>query len=283
MPELIQSALIGAGSTLLAAAVGVVAIVIQLGRQGSLNRQSIAEAEKRRLRSAMYEEVEVATSRLVETQANFIGKLLLAMQEIKMASILHAKGERYQVPTSRIIHLNELKSDLMGEVSAVISLIERRQFVAPEILVFRSAIESAVHGFKVKFEESFFKAGMIALPVDLPNGEGTYPYGPLSLNLAEELETLVFAMIGDLHGVAAYVGDFAIEMQNLLVADLFGSEVAHRTPIDPKYRPVTLANAGAMERYFADETPWGAWIKEQEAVAKERFEAAQENQTTHKP
>ena len=97
-------------------------------------------------------------------------------------------------------------------------------------------------------------------------------YNPPTPEDADELHSMAMAIVDDLSNVAAYVEDFSVEMQNLLVADLFGSRVEHRRPIDPSYRVITLRDAAPLERYFLEETEWGRWVTEEEARAVERLE-----------
>ena len=258
---------ISAGATLVAALIGVGAIVWQIGRQGDLNRKSIGDAESRRLKSRMYEEVEVACAAGSDAAAAFPSGLLGATQQIQMAAYAHRDGENVPIPRARIMELSGLKSELGLATIGLIDLIERRQFIDPRVLIFRSALQSALHDIQKKYDTQFFRAGMIGLPVDLPDGSGTYPYGPLTPDLADSLQKLSFGIVEHVHDVTMYAADFSVEAQNLLVADLFGSRVEHRKPIDPRRRVITLDAYEELERHFLEHTDWGRWVRENEANA----------------
>ena len=266
MPETVVGALIGAGGTLLAAFIGIAAIIVQMGRQGKLNRVSIEESERRRLRSKMYEEVEIASAELAAAVASLASKLVFASQEINVAAQSHNEGRQYPLPRSRIMEIDRCRHEFESALINLIGLIERRQFISPDILVFRTALHSSRHEFQSKYDRQYFRAAMIALPIDLPDASGAHPYGPLSPDLAQSLDKLTMELVDELHTMASYSGDFSIEMQNYLVADLFGTSIEHRRPSNPKFRVVTLKDAAELEDFFLMETAWGKWVREQEAA-----------------
>src|SRR5688572_6990342 len=90
-PE-VKAATIGGGATLFAAGLGALAIVGQIRRQGRLNRESVAENERRRLKSKMYEEVAAACAACSDAQSEYLSKLLLAVQEVQVAAYSRRDG-----------------------------------------------------------------------------------------------------------------------------------------------------------------------------------------------
>lgn len=271
MTETVLAALIGGGATLTAAVVGALTIVGQIARQGQLNRESVAENERRRLKSKLYEEVEAACNAYGDAQASFLSKLLLASQEIQIAAYSERDGYRYAVPQGRIMELSRLSGDLHTAAIDLVMLIERRQFIDPKLIVFRTALNAALHPVRKAFQDEFFGPAMRMLPTDRPDGEGIFPYTPPSPEDADQLNDIALRIAKHLSTAVGYVEDFAIEMQNLLVADLFGTNVVHRIPMDPAERVIRLDQAEALERYFIQETEWGRWVAQEEAKALARL------------
>lgn len=266
-----KAAAIGGASTLLAAVVGAIVIFFQIGRQGKLNRESVAENERRRLKSKMYEEVEAACDALADAHSVYQSKLLIATQELQLAAYTHRDGRNYSIPRARIMELVDLNGKFQAALIGLIFLIERRQFIAPNILVFRSALNAAAYGASETFHKKLFPSGMTMFPADRPDGEGIYPYIPPTPDDADALHSLALTVIGHLHDVIAYAEDFSVEMQNLLVADLFGTTVLHRRPIDPNIRVVKIEDTSELEHYFNEETEWGRWAAAEEAKVAERI------------
>ena len=266
-----DSTWIEAGATLSAAAIGVGAILFQLAKQGRLNRESVAENEQRRLKSRMYEEVETACNAFIEANARYLSRLISDTQQIQIASYSKRDERPFSVPTARIMDLARLKSEYQTASIGMVMLIERRQFIAPSILIFRTALAAANHDAEQKFTNLFFGPGMPAFPSDRPDGQGVFPYTPPLPEEADALAEIAFLIVGDLQTAVSYVEDFSVEMQNLLVADLFGAKVKHRVPIDPACRVVRLEDAKSLERYFLEETDWGRMIQHEEAKALARF------------
>jgi hypothetical protein len=64
-------------------------------------------------------------------------------------------------------------------------------------------------------------------------------------------------LLAALDDIQSYAEDFLVELQNILLGDLFGYSVSHRAPIDPNSRVVSLANFDELEGWFNNSTPWG--------------------------
>ena len=62
-------------------------------------------------------------------------------------------------------------------------------------------------------------------------------------------------------------------MQNLLLQELFGQCVANRQPIDPRLKVITLDEAGKLIRYFYEDTPWGASVRDTQTRVKAQLDA----------
>lgn len=68
-----------------------------------------------------------------------------------------------------------------------------------------------------------------------------------------------------------YAEDFLVELQNILLGDLFGHAVSHRAPIDPNSKVVSLANCDELEAWFNNSTPWGKHCAKVQAETRQRL------------
>lgn len=68
-----------------------------------------------------------------------------------------------------------------------------------------------------------------------------------------------------------YAEDFLVELQNILLGDLFGNAVSHRAPIDPNSKVVSLANFNELNLWFNNSTPWGRHCAALEEETRQRF------------
>lgn len=261
-------AALGGLTTLAAAGLATWGILYQIARQGELNRASIADSEKRRLKSEFWNETEEKVAKLTEASSRFAAALLTSSSQVEIAARLHEAGNHYPPPTTRIMDLAALHTDYSNALIDLIQLIERRQFISSDILVFRTALNAASHPIREKFTRDFFTLGMPMLPVDLPNGSGTYPYSPPTTEDAAQLKGIAFSIQENLADIGAYVSDLLVEMQNYLLTDLFETNVPTRVPIDQRKKVISLADAPELEEYFLNKTEWGRSVKEIEAAAK---------------
>src|SRR3546814_14969094 len=71
-------------ATLLAAGVGVVAILNQIRAQAKQNRESIAENEKRKIKAQMFAGTTQRVQQLGSDAASAVGLICAALQEIKI-------------------------------------------------------------------------------------------------------------------------------------------------------------------------------------------------------
>ncbi len=74
--------------------------------------------------------------------------------------------------------------------------------------------------------------------------------------------------------LSMYVTDFQVEMQNLLLADLFGHKADHRKPIDPRKFVVRLDQRDALMQRFQDDTDWGRLEQASNENVRRRLAAA---------
>lgn len=266
-----KAALIGALSSVGVAGIGIVGLISQLRKQGDQNRENVAEVERRRIKAQMYEEAERVCAKFANTSGEFVAKMLSSGQEILMTARAHASKASYAEPSARLMTLSELRTNLETATINVIFLVENRRFVEPNIVVFRSALSSAMHDLQRTFAENYFDLALRSMPMTRPDGD-TFAYTPPSIEDATLLWKTTLDTVEFSHELSSYVEDFMIELQNFLVSDLFGKKVPYRQPIDPDLKVIRIDNSEDLERYFLNETNWGRRMKRHEEHARKRFE-----------
>lgn len=252
-----KAAIVGGGSTIFAAAVGALAIILQIRHQGNLTRSSIKEGERRRIKAKMYQEVVDACAEFSEAQGALVAAIMSAAGELKIAAEMNAEGLPSPVPRARIMPLSAMCSEYQSAVHTFLAIIGQSKFVDPRIDIFATAFSCESDGVRESFHQEFFPFTMRLLPVDRPDGQGIAPYQPPTLDQAAVAWRLAGKVVGHVHNATGYALDLSVEMQNLLVADLFGTKVEHRVPVDPAIKVIRLEDFEELDRYFRDDTEWG--------------------------
>lgn len=256
LPSPVQAALIGVLGTLVTAAVALFVLSKQLKGQAQQARESIAENERRKLKAVMYEEAVTTARTMSDAGIELTTKLRSMSMDVTIASTAASVGMGYNVPPARYPALSVLYGAFSDAALKMVFFIEARQFIDPRLLVFRTAIGTVLYDTRNLMYRDFPLHVMPALPTDNPNG-GIFPYTPPPVEGAKAIEEMSDKFIASLdHGIH-YADDFLVDLQNLLVGDLFKKPVKHRVPLDPKYKVVTIDHYDALEAWFATETEWG--------------------------
>jgi hypothetical protein len=265
-----KSAVIGAGATVVAAFAGFGGLISQIRSQGRLNRETIAETERRKIKAAMYEEAIAVCDKLSDTAIEFSNLVRLSAQSVEIAARAQAAGLNYAIPTARFPQVMQAQTEFQNAAVAFIFLVERRRIIDPRMIVFRTAVSAALHDLRENFSKEYLPVAMPSMPTELPDGQ-IYPYAPPIVDGAAKLTAVSELVVGPVSEVACYLEDFLVEMQNHLLGDLFGKQVPHREPIDPKSKVITLANFDELESYFSEETAWGQLCNKVNAETRMRF------------
>ncbi len=266
-----KAALIGALSSICVAAIGIIGLISQLRKQGDQNRENVAEVERRRIKAQMYGEAERICAEFSYISGEFTAKMISSGQEILMTARAYASEASYPEPSARLMTLTELRTNLESAVINVIFLVENRRFIEPNIVVFRSALSSAMHDLQRNFVETYFDLALKSMPMPNPDG-GMFEYVPPTIDEAELLWNRTLEIVEYNHELSSYVEDFMIELQNFLVGDLFGKIVPYRQPINPDFKVIRIGDAENLERHFLNETNWGHKMKQNEEHARKQFQ-----------
>jgi hypothetical protein len=135
-------------------------------------------------------------------------------------------------------------------------LIERWQIVDPRLDVFRLAFGVALRDLREAWQPLAQLVSGVVAP--MPGA------APPQLPPKETLQKIKEASDGVLHAagkLSSWVADFQLEVQSLLLSDLFPNKLKHREPLDPELFVVRLDRAAALRDYFENRTPWGMEMK----------------------
>jgi hypothetical protein len=250
-----KAALIGAVATLGVGIVGFGGLILQMRSQGRQSRDSIAENERRRLKAAMYEDAVMVCREVTGTSIALANALRMMLLQVEYASQAHQADKPFDLPSVRYPALLEHYAQASDAILKFISLVEDRRIVDPRILIFRTAMSVVLHDTSKLMHSEFTANVMASFPAQSPDGS-IFPYTPPSVQQAAVVKQISERFIAALDDAVMYTEDFLVELQNLLLGDLFGKEVAHRKPLDPAKKVITLEQADELEKWFAA-TDWG--------------------------
>ena len=265
-----KAALIGAISTVGIGIIGFGGLIFQMRSQGRQSRDAVAENERRRLKAAMYEDAVTICREVADASIEFANTLRMMMLQLEFAAQAHPNGQPFDLPSARYPALLEKHAQFSNAALKFVFLVENRRVIDPQILIFRTAMNVVLYD-TIKLMHSDFVANVMAsIPTQLPDGN-IFPYTPPTVQHAAVIKQLCERFISALNDAVMYTEDFLVELQNTLLGDLFGTKVAHRTPLDPAKKVITLERADELERWFETSTDWGREIARIEAETAAKF------------
>lgn len=265
-PE-VQAALLGAGATLVAALIGVAAIVLQIGRQAraAIEQQRISEAIK--LKLGLYEEIVRTCESVIDAEVEFSGYVRNFVSQIDGVAALQGAGQPYAIPVGRVPELIRLQGRAHRTAIKIVTTVEQWRIIDPRMVIFQTALNVALYDLMDAYT-GFFTIGMRLFPMEGPQPGTLLPWQipspPARMAAAAAAEHL-FDAAGLLGCV---VGDFRDAMQLALLGELFPNPVAPRVPLDPKYVVVTLDRHQELSEYFEKQTAWGRSVAEADAQVR---------------
>jgi hypothetical protein len=251
-----KAALIGAVSTCLVGTAGFGSLILQIKSQGKQSREAVAENERRRLKTAMYEDGVLNCRQLADTAIELSTKLRMMMMQLEVTARAASANLAFDLPSARLPAIAELYAHFSDAVLSFIFLVENRRIVDPRILVFRTAMNAILYDTREIMFSKFVIHLMPVLPVEGPDG-GVFSYTAPSVEAADVVKALSEAFINSLDDAVAYTDDFLVELQNHLLGDLFNAKVIHRIPLDPDKKVISFKDAEQLGKWFETSTEWG--------------------------
>lgn len=265
-----QAAIVGLGGTVLTALIALFGIAWQLGSQRKQSNEAIAENERRKLKAAMYEDAVKITREMVDASIALSTPLRILALQVRAVAAAAAEGRQFTPPQISVNDMLQLWRETQETVLSFIFLVEERRFIDPRLIVFRSAMNSAIHNASEAMYGKLFVQMVKVVQHQLPNGEWS-PYTAPSVEVASQFSEISETLLASLDETSCYGADFLVELQNVLLGDLFGHPVAHRSPIDPNSKVISLAHFVELEDWFNNSTPWGKECARVEAETQQRL------------
>lgn len=149
---------------------------------------------------------------------------------------------------------NKMTTDVID----VIKVIEKYEIIQPEIKIFQTAFSAALTDLRNAHTPLMHEL-LHVLPQRSPDGQNII-YKPIAApDRVARIARLTSAYEEARGTIGCYLHDFRIEIQNLLLGNLFTHRVPIRQPLDPRHIVITTTPEAItrLQRYFEKETPWG--------------------------
>jgi hypothetical protein len=276
----VQAAIISAGVTVITAGVSVAAVVWQIGRQARQALEQNLHNERLKIKLSVYDRVLTVCRRAAEAQIKLGNYVLLFPVSIQGYQRLRAEGINPTIPNERVPVLIAQKRDFDAATIDLIKLTEDWEIIDPRVQVFRTALHAARQDVDDAYDR-YFDLVIHMMPAAVPGsseqGATLFPWQPPEAPGLSELMLRTNQLHGFLQEVGSYIFDFQIEMQNLLVSEIFDRVLAPRQPLDPRHRVITLNAHQELSNYFNSEaTSWGrmraradVWVQQDVAKRKQ--------------
>lgn len=264
LSEGVQSALIQGGFTLVAAFLGATFVIAQIRASARQQAAAIKAAEARRLRSEMFEQCLRVSNDMITATSDLYVQLVHLDSELAWLIESQKDGNK---PTPIITRHKKIMQRVEAWIQAAsrfIALVEARQVVDLRLIVFRDAMCAVSNDVSKAMHGESARQVALALPIDQDEGPPLYPVTitPVLALTMQHWAKRAAACVDDAEMIAS---DFQVEMQNLLMSDLFGNAVPHRVPGDPMHGVLRLDRSAEQQRWIAENTAWGRNIKDWEA------------------
>lgn len=245
--------------TALAAILGAMMIVWQIGRQKLHEIEVQRENYKIELRLQVYQEF---SARLISASDSVGSAGMYAFcipQHMKL--VVHGDAnDQAQAVSDRAKNLLDLDSKAHNEVAETVLLIEKYLIIHPDLDIFRMALSSAAHDLRAAFPP-LFEFMLHHFPMDIATEAG-----PRLSNVRrflpeeyEHVERMAMAYHDKALDAQSYLTDIQIELQQLFLGPLFPNKPPRRVPIDPSKRVLSLESSAvrSLRQYFLENTDWG--------------------------
>lgn len=249
----IMTAMIAGGVTLLGIGVAAGVAVYQITKQARMG-----------LKVELYREILAAVEKQGEAEQELSTKLRVLNSLISVWIAPDQFPGTRPSPNTTWAELNELVHKVQREAAELMIIIERWQIVDTRLDVFGMAFGVALRDIRAAWaplshSASAVLAPMEGLPVPLESPKGT----------VERLRTESEDLLDATSKLSSWVADFQLEVQAVLLSDLFPNPLTHREPLDPEYFVIRLDRSAEIKDYFENRTTWGLEHKVIEARTRE--------------
>ena len=250
---------LGHAITAIAAVLGALMIVWQIGRQRRNEIAAQLENYKIGLRLQVYQEFAARLgfgSEALGSAGMYAFRVPIHMQMTSSS----ASSVHVQPITDRAKSFLELDTKGQTEMADTTLLIEKYLLIHPDMDVFRMALSSAAHDLREAFHPLF--AFMLDnFPVDLVTANGQQvanvkAFSPRDIEHARSLSMAYYDKAAD---AQSFLTDIQTELQVVFLGALFPNSPVRRAPADPSKPVLSLepASVKSLRQYFLKNTAWG--------------------------
>lgn len=262
----IQTALIGAGATFITAMLSVALVVWQIKKQAKNALQQNSHNKMLDIKLKVYEELLEVCRTASDSNREFHNFVLRFERDIENFKNLTASGLDWPIPSARGPETIELRYRLSKNLIQIISFAERWQSISKNLELVKLAINVQIHELS-EICEQYFDTVTRYMPVaSIDSSQGDLlPWVPPTDENEIQIKETTSAISKKLYDIDSLIIDIVREMQNLLVGELFGNQIAPRTPIDPNITVLRFDKHDELNNYYRNETSWGKMANETEA------------------
>ncbi|MGO8421072.1 hypothetical protein ACC807_30545 [Rhizobium ruizarguesonis] len=260
----VRGALITATATCLSALVGFTAVFLQIGRQGRNAIAANTKNEQLKRKVEIYERT-LETSRTAQKATLELTSFLRRYgMNLATVEIFQDIGTQWQAPAARYPEYMELRNEATTAIIGVVNLIESWHIIEPKLHIFCDAIGLGLD------EHSKVVTPPDLLVYKMPVAGHEREWELPSPEEVAAIERRVQREIDEIQRLSAWIGDFQIEMQILLLGDLFPSRVVRRDPPDPDQFCIRLDRYEEVKGKI-DSSEWMQQVELSTAEAWARF------------
>ena len=250
---------VGYSITALAAVLGAMMIVWQIGRQRRNEIDAQRENYKIELRLHVYQEFSTKLLRASDS-LGLVGMYAFCIpQHMELAAHAAAAGQ-VQPVSDRAKAFLDLDAKAHAEIAETVMLIEKYLIIHPDLDILRMALSSAAHDLREAFS-ALFEFMLHHFPVDLVTGEvaTTVNVRAFSPEEREQVRAIAMAYHDKASDAQCYLTDIQTELQQLFLGSLFPNQPRRRSPADPSKRVLSLdpASIRSLRQHFLKNTAWG--------------------------
>ncbi|NKM96963.1 hypothetical protein [Rhizobium leguminosarum] len=250
---------IGAIATVVAATLGALVVIWQNAKQARRATAQIRHTEAVKLKMRVYEEIVGLCHVAGDAQVAYSSYVRGFAIDLTLFREMTQAGLSWGVPKARAPGLFEKQARFSEAVIALVFLTERWGVIHPGLEMYRLAFNVASHDEGVAFSP-YRSLAIRLMPAENPNSPQQGSLFPWTLPddaAIQALEVATEALISAIDSFGGFIYDFQIDMQNLLVGELFEHRITPREPLDPKVVVARLDDWKKLKAYFENSTAWG--------------------------
>ncbi len=241
-------------------------IIWQVNSQNRANFQLQQETIKNDLERTLHSQIEEKLVKLSNAQlkaSSYAHKIYSALQS---KCSLSKMGVEFNIQED-CTKFAELNFKVSNCVNKLMLVIEQYEIIKPEIRIFITALNATVYDIYKPFNALHSEACKF-IPIDIKYenvNQINFIKRPLpNIDELKKIERLAKNYNSVLLNIATVVYDLRIEIQNVLLGNLFKKKLNSREPGDPKYIVVKTDKKSLkkLKKYFYEKTSWGNSIKQ---------------------